>query len=188
MGHDPQRHHRRSIRLKGYDYTSPGAYFVTICTQDHVCAFGEVVEGDMCLNPYGRVVDAYWSRIPRHFPHVMVDAWVVMPNHVHGIIAITDAPSPGDASSPVDEHGCGRRGEAIPVWPTVMEDGSDSKSCPVAGDDARRGEAIPVRPIEMKGGSDPKSCPVEGDDVGIASPLQHTSRQPTPTPCPRSRP
>ncbi len=162
MGYNPQRHHRRSIRLKGYDYTSPGAYFVTICTQDHVCTFGEVVEGDMRLNPYGRVVNTYWSRIPRHFPHVTLDAWAVMPNHVHGIIVITDAPSSGDTSSPVDKRGCGRRGEAIPVRPTVMEDGNG-----------------------------PTACPVENDDAGIASPLQtsqHASRHPTPPPHPRGAP
>ena len=134
MGYDPQKHHRRSIRLKGYDYTAPGAYFVTICTQDHVPMFGEVVEGDMCLDPYGHVVDTYWSRIPRHFPHVTLDAWVVMPNHVHGIIVITDPPAAGaDASSPVDERG-GCRGEAIPESPSVtMRDLEPAPPCISAG-------------------------------------------------------
>ena len=143
MGYNPQKHHRRSIRLKGYDYTAPGAYFVTICTQDHVLMFGQVVEDEMRLNPYGRVVDTYWSRIPRHFPHVTLDAWVVMPNHVHGIIVITDGPTSGDGEpSAVDERGCGR------------------------------GEAIPVSPAEMEGVRDPGSCTVADRDAGIASPLR----------------
>jgi len=143
MGYDPQRHHRRSIRLKGYDYTSPGAYFVTICTHDRACTFGEVIEGDMRLNPYGRVVDTYWSRIPRHFPHVMLDAWVVMPNHVHGIIVITDAPSEGaDTSPPADERGDGR-GEAIPIRPIALEDDGEVPSRVSAEGDAGIASPLP---------------------------------------------
>jgi REP element-mobilizing transposase RayT len=90
MPYDPRRHHRRSIRLQGYDYTSPGGYFVTLCVYQRRHLFGEVVKGEMQLTPYGRVVDTYWSRIPRHFPHVELDAWVVMPDHFHGIIFIVE--------------------------------------------------------------------------------------------------
>jgi len=188
MGYDPQKHHRRSIRLKGYDYTAPGAYFVTICTQDHVQMFGEVVGGDMRLNPHGRVVDTYWSRIPRHFLHVTLDAWVVMPNHVHGIIVITDPPAVGDdASSPVDERGrC--RGEAIPVWPAEMEGGAGSKSRTVTDGDSGRGEAIPVWPAEMEGGAGSKSRTVTDGDSGIASPLQRRRRQQQRPPRPHGAP
>ena len=83
--YDPDRHHRRSIRLKGYDYTQPGAYFVTLCTHDRAHWFGEVVDGEMRLN------DAQcWRDIPAHFPHVKLDAFVIMPNHVHGILWIVD--------------------------------------------------------------------------------------------------
>jgi len=81
---------RRSIRLQGYDYAQAGAYFVTICTQDRECLFGEVVDGEMVLNAYGRVVATFWQRIPHHFARVELDEWVVMPNHVHGVIVITD--------------------------------------------------------------------------------------------------
>ncbi len=90
MPYNPQIHHRRSIRLKGYDYTQPGAYFVTICTYERGCLFGNVVEGKMALNPFGRVAATYWARIPRHFPYIELGAWVVMPNHIHGILIITD--------------------------------------------------------------------------------------------------
>ena len=63
--YDPHRHHRRSIRLKGYDYTQPGAYFITICTQDRACLFGEVVHQKMRLNEAGRMVQTTWNEIPR---------------------------------------------------------------------------------------------------------------------------
>lgn len=88
MPFDPEKHHRRSIRLKGYDYTQPGAYFITIGTQNRVPLFGEVVDGEMRLNDAGRVAERCWRDIPAHFPHVKLDAFVVMPNHVHGILWI----------------------------------------------------------------------------------------------------
>ena len=80
--------HRRSIRLKGYDYTRAGAYFVTICTKDRACLFGDVSDGVMRLNQMGQIVWQCWLAIPDHFPHVLLDEFVVMPNHVHGIIVI----------------------------------------------------------------------------------------------------
>ncbi len=88
MRYDPQKHHRRSIRLKGYDYTQPGAYFVTLCTQGRAHLFGEVVDGEMRLNEAGLVAEQCWRAIPDHFPHTVLDAYVVMPNHLHGIVWI----------------------------------------------------------------------------------------------------
>lgn len=90
MACDPTRHHRWSIRLQGYDYSQAGAYFVTICAQDRVHLFGAVVDGEMLLNDAGRAVEGCWGDIPAHFPNVELDAFVVMPNHVHGIIVITE--------------------------------------------------------------------------------------------------
>ncbi len=81
-------HHRRSIRLRGYDYSRPGAYFITICTQGHVCLFGNIVKGEMVSNDAGQVARRCWRDIPIHFPHAALDQFVVMPNHVHGIIVI----------------------------------------------------------------------------------------------------
>lgn len=88
MRYNPEKHHRRSIRLKGYDYAQPGAYFVTIVTQDRACLFGDVVDGQMRLNDAGHMVKRWWDELNRKFPHVQTDAFVVMPNHVHGIIVI----------------------------------------------------------------------------------------------------
>jgi len=92
----PQKHHRRSIRLKGYDYASAGAYFVTIVTQGRECLFGEIVDGEMQLNVYGHAAEECWRAIPGHFPNVELGAYVIMPNHVHGIIIIrNDESMPG---------------------------------------------------------------------------------------------
>jgi len=90
MKFDPQKHHRRSIRLKGYDYTQAGAYFVTMVTHQREPLFGEIVDREMRLSPMGQIADEHWRAIPEHFPHVELGAYVVMPNHVHGIIIITD--------------------------------------------------------------------------------------------------
>lgn len=92
MMYDPQKHHRRSIRLKGYDYTQPGAYFITICTQDRAHLFGEVVDREMRLNDAGRIVREEWFKTAQLRPYVRLDEneFVVMPNHVHGIIWIVD--------------------------------------------------------------------------------------------------
>jgi REP element-mobilizing transposase RayT len=78
------------MRMKGYDYSQAGAYFVTICTQGRACLFGEVVDGEMRLNDAGRMVVAEWERLPALFPNVVLDAFVVMPNHIHGIVILTD--------------------------------------------------------------------------------------------------
>lgn len=91
MKYDSECHHRRSIRLKGYDYSQAGVYFVTIVTQDRRCLFGEVMDRQMRFNKAGQVAKRCWVDIPDHFPHVELDTFVVMPNHVHGIIVITDA-------------------------------------------------------------------------------------------------
>ena len=83
--------HRRSIRLPSYDYGREGAYFVTISTKDHACLFGDVVDDDIRLNEYGRVAEQSWLRIPDHFPLATLDAVIVMPNHLHGIIVLAGA-------------------------------------------------------------------------------------------------
>ena len=88
MSYDPDKHHRRSIRLKGQDYAEPGAYFITVCTHERACLFGHVVNGEMHLNDAGEIARRCWEDIPHHFPLVELDAFVVMPNHVHGMIVI----------------------------------------------------------------------------------------------------
>ncbi|MDP2857789.1 MAG: hypothetical protein Q8P50_07410 [Bacillota bacterium] len=96
MVNDKRR--RRSIRLRGYDYSQPGAYFVTVCSEDRQCIWGDIAEGQMKRNLLGDVVLACWANLPHHFPYVELDAFVVMPNHVHGIVVITHRR--GEASGP----------------------------------------------------------------------------------------
>ncbi len=88
MKFDPAKYHRRSVRLLDYDYTQSGAYFITICTKERECLFGEVIDGEMWLSKIGTVVGECWKAIPDHFPHVVLDGFVVMPNHIHGILMI----------------------------------------------------------------------------------------------------
>jgi hypothetical protein len=89
MAFDSEVHHRRSIRLSGYDYSESGAYFLTLCVRDMKPLFGRVAEGKMGLSPTGLVVQECWLEIPRHFRQVELDEFVVMPNHLHGILLFT---------------------------------------------------------------------------------------------------
>lgn len=88
MKFDPDIHHRQSIRLRGYDYASAGAYFITVCTRNRECLFGEVLDGEMQLNDAGWIVRQAWEGLPQRFPSIALDACVVMPNHVHGIVIV----------------------------------------------------------------------------------------------------
>jgi REP element-mobilizing transposase RayT len=83
---DPKKHHRRSIRLQGYDYAQAGAYYVTIVTWHRECLFGEVVDGEMVLNDVGKIIQWEWMEIPKRFPYILLGAFIVMPNHFHGIL------------------------------------------------------------------------------------------------------
>ncbi len=85
---DPQKHHRRSIRLKGFDYSSEGAYYVTIVAQGRECLFGEIVDGKMKLNEAGEMVVKWWNELTNKFPNIELGEFIVMPNHFHGIIFI----------------------------------------------------------------------------------------------------
>jgi putative transposase len=127
---DPKRHHRRSIRLSGYDYRQAGAYFVTICTYQR-----ELVFDDPVLR---RVAETLWQRIPRHFPHVELDAWVVMPNHLHGIIVITGDVCRGEASQ-----------EILSTTEPTTDVVTDSSGRRVAGD----ASPLPQRPVGPPPGS-----------------------------------
>ena len=86
---------RRSIRLQGYDYSQAGAYFVTICTQNRECLFGEIVNGGMRLNAIGQIAADQWYAIPQRFADIELDEFVVMPNHIHGIFINVGAPLAG---------------------------------------------------------------------------------------------
>ena len=92
---------RKTIRLKNYDYAQEGAYCVTVCVNDYRCIFGDVVDEEMVLNEIGEMVDQFWNKIPEHFPHVTLDEYIVMPNHLHGIIIIVDSAVGANNYSPL---------------------------------------------------------------------------------------
>jgi REP element-mobilizing transposase RayT len=100
----PGRFHRRSIRLKGYDYAQEGAYYVTICTHARAHLFGEVVNALMERSHIGGIAQRCWDAIPMHMPMVELDEFIVMPNHVHGFIVIADRAVDG---AHVDRVGAG---------------------------------------------------------------------------------
>ena len=84
------RPRRRSLRLPGYDYSQAGAYFITACSQNRVMLFGGVIDGDVQLNEMGTIVQQTWDELPAHYNGIDLDAFIVMPNHVHGIIILAD--------------------------------------------------------------------------------------------------
>jgi len=106
MSYNPNNHHRRSIRLKGYDYSQAGMYFVTICVHTvgarlkpaptksaptvPVVTFGKITNGKMVLNEYGQSIQTVWNELPQHYANIQLGEFIVMPNHIHGIIVITD--------------------------------------------------------------------------------------------------
>jgi hypothetical protein len=88
MNDIPDQQRRRAMRLREFDYAQAAAYFVTVCTHHRSCLFGEITDGTMHLHDPGRIVQAAWQALPEHYPHVQLDAFVVMPNHVHGVIIL----------------------------------------------------------------------------------------------------
>lgn len=107
---------RRSIRLKNYNYAQEGAYYVTVCAGDRACVFGDVRDGKMVLNGAGKMVADNWERLPERFPNIGMDEFIVMPDHMHGVIVIVGAPLVGALDN-------GRAGTmqraAIKVAPTL---------------------------------------------------------------------
>jgi len=104
--YNPNIHHRRSIRLKGYDYSQAGLYFVTICCQKRACLFGEIINGEMVLNDAGKIANQCWLEIPNHFPDAKLLEHIIMPNHIHGIIELAEAEkkSPDNTTNTIPEN------------------------------------------------------------------------------------
>ncbi|MGB2694839.1 MAG: transposase [Dehalococcoidia bacterium] len=120
MQYDPDRHQRRSIRLPHYDYAQPGAYFVTVCVQGRECLLGDIEGDEMVPSEAGRMVRSWWHELPRKFPFCDTDAFVIMPNHIHGIIVIRDTPSPVGADLHVRPYSGVRPGSPAPL-PRIVQ-------------------------------------------------------------------
>ncbi len=100
MAYNPDIHHRETIRLKNYDYARNGAYFVTICAKEREPLFGEITDGRMIVNPIGEIVESVWNELIDHYGDIALDAFVVMPNHIHGIIVLSDSDWAGFKPAP----------------------------------------------------------------------------------------
>ena len=142
MIYNPNIHHRRSIRLKGYDYSKAGLYFITICCEDRICRFGEIVgpgfnpahdgirqpQGfvpTMQLNEYGQIAYNEWAKLPERFTNFELDVFQIMPNHVHGIISLNDvgatlAVAPNDTNAQTGQPHTANKGQpqGLPL-PTI---------------------------------------------------------------------
>jgi hypothetical protein len=119
MTQDADKHRRRSIRLRGYDYAQAGAYFVTIVTKDRACLFGDVVNGEIRLNDSGGLIHSMWEELPDHYPGVERDAFVVMPNHIHGVVVLVNDVGAGPRACPAKETGQPQGGLAAVRWSVV---------------------------------------------------------------------
>ncbi len=117
---NPHIHHRRSIRLKGFDYSQAGLYFITICCQDRFCHFGHVENDAMILNEYGQIAFDEWMKLPERFPNFELDVFQIMPNHIHAIISLTN---PADAAAVRATLAVAHDGDAVvPIGDTVAHD------------------------------------------------------------------
>ncbi|GET22714.1 transposase [Prolixibacter denitrificans] len=97
MKYNPQIHHRRSIRLKGYDYAQAGLYFVTLCVKNRFCLFGDIVNGTMQTNPAGQMIQKWFYELENKFPDIKCHEMMVMPNHFHAIVEIIETPAAGSS-------------------------------------------------------------------------------------------
>jgi REP element-mobilizing transposase RayT len=96
----PHLHHRRSIRLKGFDYSKAGLYFIAICCQDRISRFGNIENSKMILNQFGEVAFNEWVKLTERFINFQIDEFQIMPNHIHGIILLNDFPNVGAGFTP----------------------------------------------------------------------------------------
>jgi len=154
MEYNPDIHHRRSIRLEGYDYSQAGLYFITICTQNHLCLFGEIEKGEMILNDAGRMVERQWIALHHRFDGAKMHEYCVMPNHFHGIIELAGVPLVGSPNAGTVPPTVGI--STVPPVPYV--------GAPLVG--ARNEEKIPNTehpPTEQS-----QFPPTEGQPQGIA--------------------
>jgi len=114
--YDPRKHHRRSIRLQDYNYASAGCYFVTICVRGGLCLLGQINEGNMILNEYGRIALESWLWLAERYDYISLDEYTILPNHLHGIVVYHDTGPGGSRTAPT---GCKPLGNLLGAFKTV---------------------------------------------------------------------
>jgi putative transposase len=153
--YNPAIHKRGSIRLKGYDYSQAGLYFITICVQDRELLFGKIENGEMILNDAGEMVQTEWEKLPERFANIELHEFCVMPNHFHGILEIVSGAAVG-ATLVV-----ARNGTAVPNEP-IARNGTAVPNEPIA----RNGTAVPNEPIARNGTAVPNE-PVAQNETAV---------------------
>jgi len=127
--YNPNNHHRRSIRLKGYDYSQAGLYFITICIKNRKCLFGNIANGKLTLNDAGQMIENEWIKLPQRFKNIQLHEYIVMPNHFHAILEIVratlvvapnnnPAPNENGGKNIDNQNNDGRKGQPQGVAPT----------------------------------------------------------------------
>ncbi|MCK6621639.1 MAG: hypothetical protein HUU32_05625 [Calditrichaceae bacterium] len=159
MKYDPEKHHRKSIRLKGYDYSRAGAYFVTICVQNRECLFGEIRNGKMLLNDFGKIIDHHWQKIPTHFENAALDEYVIMPNHFHGVLWLVGDGNTANPENAITGITVGAKHSGQPIA-TEHDD--------VAGNAGNVGAKHSGQPLSSE----------QNDVAGNASPLRRPNQHP----------
>jgi REP element-mobilizing transposase RayT len=139
MNYNPNIHRRKSIRLKNYDYSQAGCYFVTICTQNRWHLFGEIVDDEMVLNDAGVMVNRVWHEIPMHYDGFKIHQFIVMPNHIHGIIEIVGA---GPRACPEPSRACPDTPRAYPNNNMQPPNGQPSNGQPQGGAPTGLGDIV----------------------------------------------
>ena len=134
MPYNPTIHHRRSIRLKGYDYSQAGMYFVTICCQNHISRFGKIENGEMMLNEFGNIVNNEWQYLTTKYPHITLHEYIIMPNHFHGIVEIGASAGAGfarpDETNARPDETNARPNDMGDARPNDMDDGDTGAGKP----------------------------------------------------------
>lgn len=169
MKYNPQIHQRRSIRLPGYDYSQNGAYFITICTRNKECLFGEVVNYKMVQNAAGQIVQNEWLNTAKIRPHISLDAFVVMPNHIHGIIVI----SRGELHSPSripDQINWPGNPESSLSDPDKLINNNDAARNSDAGNNSKQGECN--SPLHLKSPKDTVGAIIRGFKAAVTRQLK----------------
>lgn len=120
MPYNSNLHNRNSIRMQGYDYTQIGSYFITICTRHKECLLGEITDGKMKLSSLGEIVYCQWLQLPNRFSNIILDAFIIMPNHIHGIVIINGENPPRRGEAGENRHNSSANNLISPVYPTIM--------------------------------------------------------------------
>jgi len=164
LNYNPEIHHRRSIRLKGYDYSQSGMYFITICCDNRKHRFGTIENDQMILNNFGEIAYNEWTKLPIRFPNFMLDVFQIMPNHLHGIIALTTV---GAGFTPAQNDNENGQPQLVTPAPIDNEIGQPQLVTPAPIDNENgQPQGLPLHDGTDNIGATARVAPTIGDIIG----------------------